>query len=163
MLFLFFKKSERRPASKQWSLLLCLFFFLFQLVILSMASLTDRSETLYLWKTREKMVRYKNRHSGQNCGRRSLCPSSSTHSVTPRIQKEPRWILGGAGFHTSFHRAAQSWWEIVNYLDSSFRVCAASSGLWPAEGSDRVEWRDSPPTQQSLLNVSLPLADCSLI
>ncbi len=77
-------------------------FFFSQLVILSMASLTDRSETLYLWKTREKMVRYKNRHSGQNCGRRSLRPSSSTHKCYAENTKEPRWILGGAGFHTSF-------------------------------------------------------------
>lgn len=80
--------------------------FFFQLVILSMASLTDRSETLYLWKTREKMVRYKNRHSGQNCGRRSLCPSSSTHSVTPRIQRSP------GGF----------WWRRFSYLFSQGRT-----------------------------------------
>lgn len=126
-----------------------------------LVSLTDLSEvTLYLWKSRVKMVRYKNGHSVKYCERRALCPCSSAHNT--ENTKEPKWILGGECFDSSVRRVEHSWWEIINYLDSSFRVLAVSLGhrLWSCEGTDRVEWRDNPHFTvccKDLLNVSLPL------
>ena len=73
----------------------------------------------------------------------ALCPCSSAPKVTLRIQ---RWMLGGAASDSSFHRVYHSWWETVNYLDSSFRVGAVSLGqnLWPGDGTHthtHTEWR----------------------
>lgn len=129
-----FGVGKKYPASNLRSI--------FQLEILSMASPTDPSQTLYPWKTRVKMVRYKSGHLAQYCRRRAPC--SSAHNVTENT-KETRWILSGAGFDRSFHRVEHSWWEIVNNLDSSFRVWAVSLGqsLWPCEGRHGVKKQSS--------------------
>lgn len=114
-----------------------------------MASLTDPPETLHPWKTRAKIVRYKNRLSVQYCGRRARCPSSSAHHVTLRIQRSAGGPRAGRVAMALSTGVEHSWWETVNYLYSSLRVWAVSSGQspWPCEGTD-TERRDSPPAGQ---------------
>lgn len=92
---------------------------IFQAAILGMASPPDSKFWWPEWKTILRLGL-----APQKKGTASLQPSSQ-HWEYKEAQVGPG---RGQGFDRSFHREEHIWWGAVNYLESSFRVRAASLG-----------------------------------